>query len=208
MQTFKVMRKAFSSWAETAGLRNMRRSTRETDIINLPTCYLHLQLPALPSSSSSILSNMKSVPDASGPVPLEYLEFGGRPNEDVSRFLGDIKRAAVIQGRHSDDEWMVSYAESCLRGDAMEWFDEICSGDTAMDWRTLRKAFLGRFHRRNSDLASISLPAAAREVTASMRPIVREGPNAPLPTSVGTMFRHTQADDFNKVGIPILSIAY
>ncbi|KAG9023580.1 hypothetical protein FRB95_012897 [Tulasnella sp. JGI-2019a] len=104
---------------------------------------------------------MSNAKGTSGPSPLEYLEFGGRPHEDVSRFLGDIKRAAVIQGRHSDDEWMVSYAESCLRGDAMEWFDEMASDDAAMDWRTLRKAFLRRFHRRDSYLASSSPPPAA-----------------------------------------------
>ncbi|KAG8991149.1 hypothetical protein FRB94_012706 [Tulasnella sp. JGI-2019a] len=114
---------------------------------------------------------MSNAKGTSGPSPLEYLEFGGRPHEDVSRFLGDIKRAAVIQGRHSDDEWMVSYAESCLRGDAMEWFDEMASDDAAMDWRTLRKAFLRRFHRRDSYLASSSPPPAASSATEAARKV-------------------------------------
>ncbi|KAG9031842.1 GTP-binding protein [Tulasnella sp. JGI-2019a] len=39
---------------------------------------------------------------------------------------------------------MTDYVESCLRGDALEWYIE--SDDVAMmDWRSLQKAFMGRF---------------------------------------------------------------
>ncbi|KAG8988092.1 hypothetical protein FRB94_001104 [Tulasnella sp. JGI-2019a] len=83
--------------------------------------------------------------DISNPPPLDDLEFRGGPDEDVSRFLGAIRRTAILQGRHSDEGWMRSYIESCLRGDAMEWF--MGTDVDAMDWRTLSKAFLRRFHR-------------------------------------------------------------
>ncbi|KAG9018435.1 GTP-binding protein [Tulasnella sp. JGI-2019a] len=84
--------------------------------------------------------------NVSNPVPLEELEFGGGPNEDVSKFLGAVKRVALTQGRHLDHEWVIEYIESCLRGDALDWFDEMDPDEVAaMDWRSLRKAFLGRF---------------------------------------------------------------
>ncbi|KAG8986352.1 hypothetical protein FRB93_005348 [Tulasnella sp. JGI-2019a] len=83
----------------------------------------------------------------SNPPPLDDLEFRGGPDEDVSRFLGAIRRAALLQGKHSDEEWMRTYVESCLRGEAMEWFNEMDAGVDTMNWRTLSKAFLRRFHR-------------------------------------------------------------
>ncbi|KAG9031839.1 GTP-binding protein [Tulasnella sp. JGI-2019a] len=90
------------------------------------------------------MSNARSIPDVSSPISLEELEFGGGPNEDVSKFLGAVKRAALKQGRQLDQQWITDYIESCLRGDALEWYiesDEVA----AMDWRSLQKAFMGRF---------------------------------------------------------------
>ncbi|KAG9006137.1 hypothetical protein FRB94_000962 [Tulasnella sp. JGI-2019a] len=112
------------------------------------------------------MSNTKSTPEVSSPAPLEELEFRGGPNEDVSSFLGAIKRAAVKQGRHLDNEWMISYAESCLRGDAMDWFDEMGTDITSMDWISLRKAFLRRFR---SPLPPP--PAAATEEATITEPV-------------------------------------
>ncbi|KAG8981391.1 GTP-binding protein [Tulasnella sp. JGI-2019a] len=132
--------------------------------------------------------------DIYSPTPLEILEFRGGPNDDVTAFLGAIKRVGVIQGRHSDDEWMVSYTESCLRGDAMEWFDEMSSEATPMDWRSLRKEFLRRFHRR--DASPPPPPAAA---APGRYPIVQASTNAPLPNSVKTRFRGTQANGVFKI---------
>ncbi|KAG8989017.1 GTP-binding protein [Tulasnella sp. JGI-2019a] len=79
-----------------------------------------------------------SISGIPSPAPLEELKFRGGPNEDVSDFLGAIKRAAIKQDRHLDDKWMVSYTESCLRGDAMEWFDEMGPDVATMDWMSLR----------------------------------------------------------------------
>ncbi|KAG8987514.1 hypothetical protein FRB94_001808 [Tulasnella sp. JGI-2019a] len=100
------------------------------------------------------MSNAQSTPDISSSTPLEDLEFWGRPNEVVSRFLGAIMRAAIIQGRHSDEEWMVAYTESCLRGDALEWFDNTSADVAKMEWSSLRKALLRRFHRPDPYMAS------------------------------------------------------
>ncbi|KAG8870976.1 hypothetical protein FRB98_001149, partial [Tulasnella sp. 332] len=50
---------------------------------------------------------------------LEPLVFGGSPSEDVTEFLGAVKRMAVLHGRHDDDTWIIAYAESCLRRQAL-----------------------------------------------------------------------------------------
>ncbi|KAG9021267.1 hypothetical protein FRB95_002500 [Tulasnella sp. JGI-2019a] len=135
--------------------------------------------------------------DISSPTPLEVLEFRGGPTEDVSSFLGAIKRAAVIQGRHSDDRWMVSYAESCLRGDAMTWFDEL-GPEIATDWRSFRKALLHRFqrpdsHRANSPpLAPAAAPppaAAPRRLSISSVPATQPVTTAPQVLVITPMSR-------------------
>ncbi|KAG9023188.1 hypothetical protein FRB95_013424 [Tulasnella sp. JGI-2019a] len=106
--------------------------------------------------------------EISSPPPLEDLEFRGGPADDVTRFLAAIKGAAVIQGRHLDDEWVVSYTESCLGGDAMAWFDDLGS-EVTTDWRSLRKALLHRFHKPDSSTAQ-SPVAAAPPTTVSPQP--------------------------------------
>ncbi|KAG9011347.1 hypothetical protein FRB94_008631 [Tulasnella sp. JGI-2019a] len=105
------------------------------------------------------MSSTKSVPGISSPAALEDLKFRGGPNEDVSDFLGAIRRAPVQQDRHMDNEWMVAYTESCLRGDAMEWFDELGPAVATMDWIPLRKAFLHRFRTTPSPPAAAAAAA-------------------------------------------------
>ncbi|KAG9035084.1 GTP-binding protein [Tulasnella sp. JGI-2019a] len=101
-----------------------------------------------------------SISGIPSPAPLEELKFRGGPNEDVSDFLGAIKRAAIKQDRHLDDKWMVSYAESCLRGDAMEWFDEMGPDVATMDWMSLRKAFLLQFRAAPPSSSTVAATAA------------------------------------------------
>ncbi|KAG9014308.1 hypothetical protein FRB94_012714 [Tulasnella sp. JGI-2019a] len=140
------------------------------------------------------LSKIKSMSEAPSPA-LEDLQFWGSPNEDVSAFLGSIKRAAIKQGRHLDNEWMISYAESCLRGDAMKWFDEMDPDEpAATEWRSLRKAFLGRF----------TYPPPPATATALVRK--HEMPRAPLPATVSDDFGGFKLKWFKKAGIIITSI--
>ncbi|KAG9014310.1 Ras- protein Rab-1A [Tulasnella sp. JGI-2019a] len=129
--------------------------------------------------------------DVTSPPLLEELKFYGGPDEDVSDFLGAIQRVAIIQGKHSDSEWIVSYTESCLRGDALDWLIERDPDEVdTMDWRTLRKILLRQFRRRDSHPVYTPPPAAA---AATSRPIVQEAPTAPLPATIGTDFSGTKA---------------
>ncbi|KAG8866332.1 hypothetical protein FRB98_004957, partial [Tulasnella sp. 332] len=56
--------------------------------------------------------------------PIERLTFSGAPGEDVTEFLAGVKRVAITQGMHWENVWLISYAESCVRGDAMRWLSE------------------------------------------------------------------------------------
>ncbi|KAG8990931.1 hypothetical protein FRB94_013013 [Tulasnella sp. JGI-2019a] len=112
------------------------------------------------------------MPDVSSPAPLEDLEFWGHPNDDVSRFLGAVLRIALIQGRHSDKQWMFVYTESCLRGDALEWFDNMSADVARMEWSSLRKAFIRRFHRPDSYMASPPPTAEATEAAVAATEVV------------------------------------
>ncbi|KAG8988206.1 GTP-binding protein [Tulasnella sp. JGI-2019a] len=127
--------------------------------------------------------------------PLEALEFWGGPNEEVTAFLGTVKRVAMMHDRHSDNEWLVSYTESCLRGDAMRWFDTMGPDAATMDWSSLRRLFLSRFNTRDLRSANPPAPAAA----AIGRPISQEIPTAPLPATVAVHFDDIQAMWLHKI---------
>ncbi|KAG8985421.1 hypothetical protein FRB94_003778, partial [Tulasnella sp. JGI-2019a] len=118
------------------------------------------------------------------PGALEALEFHGGPNEDVTAFLGAVRRVAITHNRQSDNEWLVTYVESCLRGDAMRWFDQIEPSATATDWRSLRRLFLSRFDTRDAHAATPPAPVAA----AASRLPEQETLKAPLPVTVGADF--------------------
>ncbi|KAG8977255.1 hypothetical protein FRB94_001109 [Tulasnella sp. JGI-2019a] len=133
----------------------------------------------------------RSVGEVSSPAVLEALEFRGGSNEDVTAFLGAARRVAIVQGRQSDYEWLVTYVESCLRGDAMRWFDEKDLGANAKDWSSLRRLFLSRFDTHD-------IPPSA-PVAAAIRPPEQEVPKAPLPVTVINKFCDYKANRFYKI---------
>ncbi|KAG8988885.1 hypothetical protein FRB94_005592 [Tulasnella sp. JGI-2019a] len=77
---------------------------------------------------------------------IERIRFNGTDSEDVTDFVQAVKRIAMDQGRQRDQEWMFDYAESCLGGQAVRWFDERQSqGEALASWGDLRHALLDRF---------------------------------------------------------------
>ncbi|KAG9014312.1 hypothetical protein FRB94_012718 [Tulasnella sp. JGI-2019a] len=157
------------------------------------------------------MSNTRAMSDICSPPPIEELKFHGDPNEDVSDFLGSIKRAVVKQGRHLDNEWMVSYAESCLRGDALDWFDEMDPDKVAgMDWSSLRKAFLGRFRATSPALLTAAAAAEMATIAPAGTAVARkqEVPKAPLPATVATNTGGLKVLDASKAGTIITLIAF
>ncbi|KAG8874213.1 hypothetical protein FRB97_006075 [Tulasnella sp. 331] len=125
----------------------------------------------------------RSISDEPSSIPLEPLTFGGAPNEDVTAFLGAVKRIVVVQGRRRDDEWIVDFVESCLRGDAMRWFDGLESS-APLEWSQLRRLFLAKFN--NYNISPINAPAPAPSPAARLP--VHSAPTAPLPSAVNALF--------------------
>ncbi|KAG8996662.1 GTP-binding protein [Tulasnella sp. JGI-2019a] len=80
-------------------------------------------------------------------APLKSLTFDGTGSEDVTDFLGAVKRVAITQGRQRDDRWIADYVESCLRGDAMKWFStyESSTGALNVTWSNLRDSLLKQY---------------------------------------------------------------
>ncbi|KAI0062050.1 hypothetical protein BV25DRAFT_1916346 [Artomyces pyxidatus] len=50
---------------------------------------------------------------------LDLITFEGKPDEDVSIFLRDVKQVALRQGDLDNDDWIKHYVESCLSGTAL-----------------------------------------------------------------------------------------
>ncbi|KAG8986453.1 hypothetical protein FRB93_005285 [Tulasnella sp. JGI-2019a] len=117
-------------------------------------------------------------------MPPEILTFSGNPSEDVTTFLGSVKRVAITQGRQKDDAWIADYVESCLRGKAMKWFDAASVGDPSSfsRWQSLRRTFLERFDSSPDQPPAHTPPAAA--TAAAWAPPVQMNMNAPLPESI------------------------
>lgn len=132
-------------------------------------------------------------------APLEQLVFGGTHSEDVTDFLRAVKRVAVIQGRQRDDEWMIDYVESCLKGQAMRWFDAL---PTVESWSQIRRALLVRF---DSPVTSTEAPTAAAVAPAAPAPLSRPRapppPNAPLPSEIGSESPDLKPSEVVKVRI-------
>ncbi|KAG8990852.1 hypothetical protein FRB94_013037, partial [Tulasnella sp. JGI-2019a] len=96
-------------------------------------------------------------PANEGTSGLDFGSFGGTPNEDVTLFLREVKRVAIVEGRQRDEKWMVDYAESCLIGPALRWYHEL-EDSNLQSWKTLRGAFLSRF----DPSSLVNVPAAAK----------------------------------------------
>ncbi|KAG9037212.1 hypothetical protein FRB95_006465 [Tulasnella sp. JGI-2019a] len=122
---------------------------------------------------------------AGSPV-VEVLTFSGRPDEDVTLFLQNVKRIAFAQGRQKDEGWLADYVETCLAGAALRWFSEL--EDTAGDqsWKVLRRAFLERFEPVANPQPSAAAPgSSSSSPSASARSLVPQPiSSVPHPSSI------------------------
>ncbi|KAG8849057.1 Ras- protein Rab-2-B [Tulasnella sp. 330] len=124
--------------------------------------------------------------DRSSSTQLEHISFDGRDDENVVDFLRSVKRVALAEEQQRNDHWLIDYTESCLGSPALEWFLNL-DEDALGSWKSLQKAFLGRFKLTSSRLPP-SAPAASVPQTApaASRPIMIAPPDPapPLPTSM------------------------
>ncbi|KIO32054.1 hypothetical protein M407DRAFT_19079 [Tulasnella calospora MUT 4182] len=74
----------------------------------------------------------------------ETLTFKGTGPEECEQFVSAIRRRALAEGKHRDNEWIAYLASSCFVGEALYWYEGL---DQAVqsNWRHLRHAILERF---------------------------------------------------------------
>lgn len=80
------------------------------------------------------------------PLDSDTLCFEGANPKECEAFVSAIRRRALEQGKHRDNEWMAVFASSCFAGDAFYWYEEL-DEDVQNDWSRLRPALVARFGR-------------------------------------------------------------
>lgn len=73
-----------------------------------------------------------------------FLSFEGRVDEDVTLFLRDFKRLALLRGRQQDEEWIADQMEASLAGSALRWYLTL-ETRKRRDFESLRIAMLKHF---------------------------------------------------------------
>lgn len=53
---------------------------------------------------------------------VDNLEFRGEDSEECTRFISALLKYAYAQGKLRDDEWLVDFATTCFKGEALRWW--------------------------------------------------------------------------------------
>ncbi|KAG9042178.1 hypothetical protein FS837_011187 [Tulasnella sp. UAMH 9824] len=72
--------------------------------------------------------------------------FYGGSGEEAEKFIRAILDKAIGEGKGKDNEWIVTYAESCFAGEALRWYTYLDS-DTQGNWKKLQQALLIQYPR-------------------------------------------------------------
>ncbi|KAG9021837.1 hypothetical protein FS837_006943, partial [Tulasnella sp. UAMH 9824] len=90
--------------------------------------------------------------------------FCGGSGEEAEDFVRAVHRKAIDEGKPRDNGWIVTYAESCLAGEALRWYAQL-DLDTQENWKKLQKALLNQYPRGDAGGPARNLvptpPAAA-----------------------------------------------
>ncbi|KAG8911389.1 hypothetical protein FRC00_006590, partial [Tulasnella sp. 408] len=96
------------------------------------------------------------------PTGSDELVFRGSSPEECETFVSTIRKRALAENKHRDDEWIAYLASSCFAGDAFYWYEDL-EKETQNDWSRLRPALVARFGRtrqpHNQD-TSVPVPQA------------------------------------------------
>lgn len=79
--------------------------------------------------------------------------FEGTDPKECEAFVAAVRRRALEQDKHRDNEWMAVFASTYLGGDALYWYEDLDEG-VQNDWSRLRPALLGQFGRRKTPAAT------------------------------------------------------
>ncbi|KIO18665.1 hypothetical protein M407DRAFT_31676 [Tulasnella calospora MUT 4182] len=73
--------------------------------------------------------------------------FKGTNPDECEGFVATVRRRALEQGKHRDNEWMAVFASSYLGGEALYWYEDL-EESIQNDWSQLRPALLAKFGGR------------------------------------------------------------
>ncbi|KIO27512.1 hypothetical protein M407DRAFT_23201 [Tulasnella calospora MUT 4182] len=120
----------------------------------------------------------------------ERLIFRGSDPEECEIFVSTVRRRALDQGKHRDNEWMAIYASSCLVGEAFYWYEEQ-EDSVQNDWSRLRPALVARFGRAAAP--SRAIPGVSETVAA-------QPPPSTIPTPAAVPSNTATSGSLNQVG--------
>ncbi|KAG9043070.1 hypothetical protein FS837_010066 [Tulasnella sp. UAMH 9824] len=76
--------------------------------------------------------------------------FHGGSGEEAEKFIRGVNDKAIDEGKQKDNDWIVTYASSCLAGEALRWYTYLDS-DIKYHWEKLQQALLTQYPRVGSD---------------------------------------------------------
>ncbi|KAG8925348.1 hypothetical protein FRC01_010319 [Tulasnella sp. 417] len=82
--------------------------------------------------------------------------FSGGSGEEAEKFISAVRGKAIDEGKQEDNKWIVTYASSCLAGEALRWYTYLGS-DTKENWNKLQQALLTQYRRGGTDSPALIL---------------------------------------------------
>lgn len=112
----------------------------------------------------------------------EPVVFEGTDPKECEAFVAAVRRRALEQDKHRDNEWMAVFASTYLGGDALYWYEDLDEG-VQNDWSRLRPALLGQFGRRKTPAATSGSPTTSPSTSSTTIPTAAAAPPRPAATS-------------------------
>lgn len=82
--------------------------------------------------------NLAAISPMSPPIDIDVF-FDGSNAADCERFILAVKRRAFAEGKQNDDLWVAQYANTCISGPALRWYERL-DDDVQASWKLLRWA--------------------------------------------------------------------
>ncbi|KIO29814.1 hypothetical protein M407DRAFT_21065 [Tulasnella calospora MUT 4182] len=105
----------------------------------------------------------------------DELVFRGSSPEECETFVSTIRKRALAEKKHRDDEWIAYLASSCFVGDAFYWYEDL-DKEIQDDWSRLRPALVARIAVSQVSVPPITIPTpAAAPPAPNSIPMTRKG---------------------------------
>lgn len=113
----------------------------------------------------------------------DSLVFSGSSPEECETFVSTIRKRALAEKKHRDNEWIAYLASSCFVGDALYWYEDL-DQEIQDDWSRLRPAMMAKFGRTRPPPHDPNLSISAPQAAASSITIPTPAAAPPVPDSI------------------------